>query len=143
MSAIRPLVRRSFERACAWPAAWKIAWLLFAVMFALYGCGRAQAQNAPSAHGSSVARGEHFARMVCSACHVVAKNQEFPPLLEPPAPSFAEIANRPGMTAKTIRHFVMSTHWDMTTIPMKMPDLMLLPEDASAVSSYIMSLKSR
>lgn len=62
-------------------------------------------------------------------------------MLEPPAPSFADIANRPGMTAKTIRHFILTTHWDQKTIPMTMPNLMLMPEDASALAVYIMSLK--
>ncbi len=139
MAPISPLVRRTIERACAWPPAWRIAWMIFAVVLALCGCAPAHAQRA---HGSTGARGEHISRRVCSACHVVASDQEFPPILEPPAPRFDEIANRPGMTAKTIRHFVMTTHWDMNTIPMKMPDLMLLPEDASAVSVYIMSLKT-
>jgi hypothetical protein len=32
----------------------------------------------------------------------VATDQEFPPILEQPAPSFADTANRPGMTAKSI-----------------------------------------
>lgn len=62
-------------------------------------------------------------------------------MLEPAAPNFADIANRPGMTAKSIRHFILTTHWDQKTLPMKMPDLMLMPEDASALSAYIMSLK--
>lgn len=122
------------------PVGPKTAWVLLAVALALCGGAPARAQSARSA---TAARGEHIARRVCSACHVVARDQEFLPILEPPAPSFSEIANRPGMSGKTIRHFVMRTHWDMNTVPMKMPDLMLLPEDASAVSAYIMSLKSR
>jgi mono/diheme cytochrome c family protein len=118
----------------------RTAWVLFALPLAL--CGGAAA-SAPSARSANAARGEHIARRVCSACHIVASDQEFEPILEPPAPSFSDIAKRPGTTAKTIRHFVMTTHWDTNAIPMKMPDLMLLPEDASAVSAYIMSLKSR
>lgn len=62
-------------------------------------------------------------------------------MLEPAAPSFADIAGRPGMTAKKIRHFILTTHWDEKTIPMTMPNLMLMPDDASAVSAYILSLK--
>lgn len=33
------------------------------------------------------ARGEHIARLVCSACHLVAQDQEYPPILVQPAPS--------------------------------------------------------
>ena len=39
-----------------------------------------------------VAQGEHLARTQCSACHVVASNQEIPPLRQLPTPSFEEIA---------------------------------------------------
>jgi len=138
MSRTVPFMRKSFDRACAWPVAWRIAWVLFALLFALYGCARAHAQ---SPNRLAAARGGHVARLVCSACHVVATDQEFRPLLEPPAPKFADIANRPGITAKSIRHFVLTTHWDQRTLPMTMPDLMMLPEDASDVAAYIMSLK--
>jgi mono/diheme cytochrome c family protein len=111
---------------------------LLAALSILSGCGLAEAKNPSRA---TVARGEHLARLVCSACHVVAADQEIPPLLQPPAPSFSSIAGRPGTTAKGIRHFVMTTHWDMKTIPMTMPDMMMMPEDASAVAAYIMSLE--
>ena len=93
-------------------------------------------------HDPVVARGEQLARVVCSACHVVAKDQEIPPLLAKPAPPFLSIANRPGTTADSIAHFVSSTHWDFETLPMKMPDLMLTKSEATAVSRYIMSLRT-
>lgn len=134
------LVRKTFDRACVSPSTWRIAWVLLAIVSALYGCARAQAQ---SPHQGTAARGEHIARIVCSVCHVVADDQEFPPMLDPPAPSFAEIANRPHMTAKSIRRFVTTTHWDMKTIPMTMPQLMISPEQATAAAAYIMSLKKR
>ena len=130
--------RKSLDRACDSPAAVRILWALFALLFALYGCARAQAETPQRA---TIARGEHIARLICSACHVVATDQEFPPMLEPAAPNFADIANRSGMTAKTIRRFVLTTHWDEKTLPMTMPNLMVMPEDASAVAAYIMSLK--
>jgi mono/diheme cytochrome c family protein len=140
MSRARPFMRETFDRACAWPVASRIAWVLFSVLFALYGCAHAQAQ---SPNHLAIARGDHVARLVCSACHVVATDQEFQPLLEPPAPKFEDIANRPGVTTKSIRHFVLTTHWNHRTLPMTMPDLMMLPEDASDVAAYIMSLKKR
>jgi mono/diheme cytochrome c family protein len=91
---------------------------------------------------AEAARGEHIARLVCSACHVVARDQEFPPILTKPAPAFAEIANRPGVTAATLQRFILGTHWDTATLPMAMPNPMLTAEQARAVSRYILSLRT-
>ena len=90
-----------------------------------------------------VARGEQLARQQCSACHVVASNQELPPLRQFPTPSFYEIANRPKTSEKSLEHFIGSTHWDMKTVPMSMPDQMLTNEEKVAVSRYILSLRKR
>jgi mono/diheme cytochrome c family protein len=90
-----------------------------------------------------VARGEHLARLVCSACHVVAKDQEYPPILTLPTPSFLDIANRPGVSANSLQHFITHTHWDGEKIPMTMPNPGLNRNDVQAVSQYIMSLRSR
>ena len=88
-------------------------------------------------------RGEHVARLVCSACHVVAANQEFPPLLNPPAPSFMEIADRPGSSVRNVRHFVLTTHWNPPyDLPLRMPDLKLLGSQADDVGRYLMSLRT-
>ncbi|HJS89397.1 MAG TPA: c-type cytochrome [Steroidobacteraceae bacterium] len=115
-----------------------LAWALPAVLLALYGCGRAVAQNP---RGSAVARGDELARLVCSDCHVVATDQDFPPVLQPPAPSFPDIANRPGTTAKSLQHFILTTHWDMKSTPITMPNPRMRPEDAAALAAYILSLK--
>jgi mono/diheme cytochrome c family protein len=88
-------------------------------------------------------RGEHIAQLVCSACHVVAQDQEFPPILRPPAPSFEEIANRPNMSLQTVQQFVLQTHWDMKTLPMQMPAQMLRKSDTTAVARYVLSLRKR
>jgi len=93
-------------------------------------------------HDPTLARGEHIARLVCSACHVVAKDQEFAPLLVKPAPSFYEIANRPETSAQSLEHFIKSTHWDLNTIPMTMPNPMLERDETSAVARYIVSLRT-
>jgi mono/diheme cytochrome c family protein len=88
-----------------------------------------------------LARGEQIARQICSICHVVAVNQEYPPMLGTPTPSFIEIAHRPETTAKGLRTFLKTTHWDDKTIPTGMPNPMLMPDQAVAVSRYIMSLR--
>ena len=90
-----------------------------------------------------VARGEHIARLVCSACHVVAADQEYPPILNQVTPSFLEIANRPGVTAESLRRFIITTHWDLDKLPMSMPNPMLSPAETQAVSRYILSLRNR
>jgi mono/diheme cytochrome c family protein len=88
-----------------------------------------------------LARGEHIARFECSACHVVAKDQEFPVLLNKPAPAFSEVANRQGVTARTLQNFITMTHWDVQTIPMTMPSTNLSKQDVAAVVHYILSLQ--
>jgi mono/diheme cytochrome c family protein len=90
----------------------------------------------------SMSRGEEVARSLCSVCHQVAADQEYPPLLEQPTPSFTEIANRPGTSVRSLQQFITMTHWNEETIPMKMPNPMLTPEDTAAVAHYILSLRS-
>lgn len=95
----------------------------------------------PGRH-STLERGEHVARLVCSACHVVAGNQEFPPLLSPPAPSFEAIANRPTTSLESVKHFVLTTHWDPPyDMPLRMPSPMLLSGEADDVARYLISLR--
>jgi cytochrome c2 len=94
------------------------------------------------AHNAELAQGEHIAQLICSACHVVAKDQEFPPILTKPAPSFFDIANRPGVSAESLQHFITHTHWDTDELPMTMPNPMLTPGQTRAVSRYILSLRS-
>jgi mono/diheme cytochrome c family protein len=100
-------------------------------------------QGADAARGPSAARGEQLARLICSACHVVAPDQQFPPLLREPAPPFEQIAKRPDTTEKTLRHFISTTHWDEKTLPMTMPNPELTEEQTIAVARYIISLRQR
>ena len=113
--------------------------LYAAVLFATpYATERtAGAQSAPR----SMSRGEDVARSVCSACHQVAADQEFSPLLEQPTPSFTEIANRPGTSVRSLERFITMTHWNEKTIPMRMPNPMLTPQETAAVAHYILSLR--
>jgi mono/diheme cytochrome c family protein len=88
------------------------------------------------------AHGEHIARLICSSCHIVAKDQEFPPILNWPTPSFFDIANRPGVSVKDLQRFITETHWDMDKLPMTMPNPQLTKEQTQAVAEYILSLRS-
>jgi len=117
--------------------AWRAAWLAAAAL-PLLALGPAQGAE-PSQ--TSAARGEQLARLICSACHVVAADQEFPPLLRDPAPRFVDIANRPDTTEKSLRHFITTTHWDEKTLPMTMPNPELTEQQTIAVARYIVSLR--
>lgn len=46
------------------------------------------------------------------------------------------------MTAGSLQRFVVSTHWHTDTLPMTMPNPMLTPDQARAVSRYILSLRT-
>ena len=106
-------------------------------------CVAAGTQAAESPKDPVLEKGKAIAQEVCSACHMVAVDQRYPPLLSQPAPSFVDIANRAGMTDATIQRFTASTHWDQKTIPLTMPDLMLIDSQRVAVARYIMSLRRR
>jgi len=97
----------------------------------------------PGAAGPSGARsqGEDLAQMVCSACHVVAIHQDRPPILRNAAPDFCDIANRPNTTTSSLAHFITHTHRNEASVAYQMPNPMLYPDQAKAVSRYILSLR--
>lgn len=106
--------------------------------------GGAQAANHIACAESSdaeFARGKHLAQQLCGACHIVASNQEFPPYLEQSTPSFFEVAARPEVNARSLRHFLTSTHWDEKSIPMRMPNPLLTEEEIGVLSHYILCLR--
>lgn len=87
--------------------------------------------------------GADIALQVCATCHVVAKDQKAAPVLKEPAPSFVQIAGNPGTSARSLRTFIETTHWDGATFPMQMPRLKLSPEQVDAVTCYILSLRPK
>lgn len=101
----------------------------------------AQARAEGVARDAAAARGEHIARLVCSACHEVASDQEYSPILTKPAPAFSDIANRPGTSMESLQRFIVGTHWDVNALPMTMPNPMLSRDEARAVARYIVSLR--
>jgi len=82
-----------------------------------------------------------MARRQCVACHVAAPQQDTPPILKQPTPSFMEVANRQDTGVARLRRFLTTTHWDLSTLPVKMPDPHLTSEQIDAVSAYILSLR--
>lgn len=82
-----------------------------------------------------VRHGREFALQTCSVCHVVAPEQLSPRRVAR-APSFSAIANSEGMNGMKLQAILSSPH-------AVMPNLILTPEEASDVITYIMSLRRR
>jgi mono/diheme cytochrome c family protein len=90
----------------------------------------------------NVQKGRHIAEVVCWTCHVVAQDQEFAPILQPPAPTFASIARRNNVTPDYLRMFIANTHRDISK-PQGMPNPQLLDFQIEQVVAYIMSLRGQ
>jgi mono/diheme cytochrome c family protein len=95
-----------------------------------------------AAQEDDVAKGHHLATLICSACHVAAPDQDFEPILRPPAPPFASIAQRSNVTVDFLRTFLTTTHRDITN-PKGMPNPLLLDYQVEEISAYILSLRKR
>jgi mono/diheme cytochrome c family protein len=103
----------------------------------------ASALSADKSPRLAVERGHQIALHVCTACHVVEATQEYPVLLNPPAPPFSDIANRADLTRASLRHFIVTTHWDTKTLPLTMPNPELLDFQVTDVAAYIFSLRTK
>jgi mono/diheme cytochrome c family protein len=98
--------------------------------------GSASAQQ-PVGRGG-VQEGRRLALGKCDACHTVAADQLYPPLLAHYAPSFYDVANRPGMNVETLKGFLAHHH---TYENMPYPDL--TPSQVTDIVDYILSLRGR
>jgi len=87
------------------------------------------------------AEGHRLALKICSACHVVASDQQFPPMLRNPAPNFQAIAARPGTSAASLQRFILTTHAEIAT-PKGMPNPQLTEDQAAEIAAYMVSLGS-
>jgi mono/diheme cytochrome c family protein len=95
-----------------------------------------------AAQENEVEQGHHLATLICSACHVAAPDQDFEPILRPPAPPFASIAERRDLTADFLQTFLSTTHRDVLN-PKGMPNPLLLDYQIKQISAYILSLRKR
>ena len=73
------------------------------------------------------------ARSTCSQCHATQKGQLLSPNLR--APTFAEIANTPGVTAAALLLMLTTPHAGM-------PMFILSPEQRQDIINYILGLKA-
>ena len=78
--------------------------------------------------------GRDFALQACSVCHIVAPGQLTPPRISN-AVSFRSIANTTGMNEMKLQAILSTPHAIM-------PNLILTPEEAADVITYVMSLRT-
>jgi len=106
------------------------------VLFMTIGGASAQApQNA-----DDVREGHQLAAMLCAQCHVAAADQRFLPNLNPPAPPFSAVAQRPDLTADWLKNFLTTTHRGLDN-PKGMPMPYLADYQVKQVTAYLLSLR--
>ena len=87
---------------------------------------------------ADVQAGHKLAIVVCANCHVAAPDQPNDPILRPPAPSFASIAQRESVTADWLQNYMKTTHRGLDN-PNGMPNPQLLDFQIRQVSAYLLS----
>lgn len=79
---------------------------------------------------------------VCAACHRISAASAVPPVVDPPAPSFQAIADRPTTTRDSLRRFLAHTKWDQHNRSMTMPLMLLAPEEEVSLADYILGQRT-
>jgi mono/diheme cytochrome c family protein len=92
----------------------------------------ASAASGRAAQIGSVEQGLAIARERCAECHLIVK--EDGRSTNEKAPTFARIANIPGMTAAALRAALNTSHRTM-------PNLVIKDDDADSIIAYILSLR--
>jgi len=96
----------------------------------------------PNQHGDAQ-EGHSFALEACTGCHIVAADQPFKPIYagDIPPPDFKDIANKSGVTAASLIHYLDT----LPTIPKDshMANADLTPEQTRDVVAYIISLRAK
>jgi mono/diheme cytochrome c family protein len=87
-----------------------------------------------------VSQGHQLAAMLCAQCHVAAADQRFMPDLNPPAPPFATIAQRPDLSADWLKTYLATTHRGIDN-PKGMPNPYLADYQVKQVTAYLLSLR--
>lgn len=109
-----------------------------AFVFFCMAVGSAWAQETGAA--ADLRAGHQLAAMLCGNCHVATPDQPFMPILDPPAPSFASIAERKDLTAEWLTNFLTTTHRGLDN-PKGMPNPYLADYQVKQVVAYLLSLR--
>jgi mono/diheme cytochrome c family protein len=86
------------------------------------------------------AMGHGLATRLCTNCHLVDPGQANPPD-HVGGPAFQTIADTTGVTRKSLRHHLRTTH-AAAVIPLSMPTPQLSDDEMNKVISYILSLRA-
>jgi hypothetical protein len=115
--------------------------VLFGVLVA---CGSFTAAAQDLSNAEDIQTGRTLALKVCTPCHVVLPDQEFPPVFKgPPKPaSFQAIAGNRKTTEQSLRHFLSTTH-SRISLPIRMPNPRLSEDQATKIVSFILSLRKK
>jgi cytochrome c len=79
----------------------------------------------------SISAGHRLAEAWCKDCHAIEANAAG---ARGSPPDFTAIANRPSTTALSLKVFFQTSH-------RRMPNIIITPEQAEDLSSYILSLR--
>jgi mono/diheme cytochrome c family protein len=81
----------------------------------------------------SVSAGHRLAEAWCKTCHAIEAKTDG---ASSPAPDFVAVANQPSTTELSLKVFLRSSHHDM-------PNLVLTPDQADDLVTYILSLRRK
>jgi hypothetical protein len=87
-----------------------------------------------------VREGRELAISICGNCHVAASDQYYRPILLPPAPPLALLAQRKAWDADSLHTFLTTTHKDEAN-PKAMPRPELIDKHLRQVIVYFLSLR--
>jgi cytochrome c2 len=115
---------------------------VLAVLSALAAYAELAAYAQPKPAGDAK-EGRTFAIEACTGCHIVAPDQPFKPIHagDVHTPDFRDIANKPGVTADSLTHYLDT----LPTIPKdsRMANADLTAEQTRDVVAYILSLRDK
>jgi hypothetical protein len=97
--------------------------------------------QAETPNDEQIGAGRKFASRVCGAYHVVMQQRDELPVLAPPGPSFAVLAQRPLLTESWLRKFLGSNHRSMGPHE-AMPNPRLVDYQIDEIVAFMMSLKA-
>jgi mono/diheme cytochrome c family protein len=120
--------------------------LSLALSMTVFASTAAMANEGPSdADAASIRAGHNIAVTSCVACHTVTRTQAVAPVLGPGIPTFEEIANRPDVTAESLRAAMKTARWHDNAIAGRLlPMSRISDREQAQVAAFIVSLqKSR
>ena len=106
--------------------------LVILIAVAAFFLSRVHVAGGAELAAASASEGRRLAEALCETCHAIEPHMTG---ISNQAPSFEAIANRHGTTALSLKVFLKTSHENM-------PNLVIAPNQADALASYILSLKT-